>query len=62
MLMGSRPHAALAAATIDAVLAGENAPTAAIDDVVARAIGIQDAHIVAQRADLAATRVQFETQ
>jgi alpha-D-ribose 1-methylphosphonate 5-triphosphate synthase subunit PhnG len=62
MLMGSRPRAALAAATIDAAVAAGRAPVVEIDHLLSRFIAIQDADIAAQRAELAATRVQFETQ
>lgn len=66
MVMGSRPRAALRAAMIDAVLS-DGAPdrasgTAAVD---ARLIELAAARLAAmrhERAGLAETRVQFQTQ
>jgi alpha-D-ribose 1-methylphosphonate 5-triphosphate synthase subunit PhnG len=62
MLQGSRPSAALGAATIDAALEAGRADRAAVDTLLGRLIASHDAEIAARQADLAATRVQFETQ
>jgi len=62
MLLGRRPEGALAAATLDAALAAGCDPEERIDRQIAQLIAVQDAELAAQRAELAATRVHFETQ
>ena len=62
MVMGSRPAAALQAASIDAVLgAGAVDPTSFDTDLRALA-DARAAGVAAERAHLAETRVQFQTQ
>jgi alpha-D-ribose 1-methylphosphonate 5-triphosphate synthase subunit PhnG len=62
MLMGSRPQGALAAATVDAAMAAGVVDPASIDAVLIRLIAVHDAELAARQAELAATRVQFDTQ
>lgn len=62
MLMGSRPNAALAAATIDAAIVAGHLDAPPVDARLARFIATHDAAIAASQAELVATRVQFETQ
>ncbi|MDQ3442771.1 MAG: phosphonate C-P lyase system protein PhnG [Chloroflexota bacterium] len=62
MLMGSRPNAALAVATIDAAIVAGRLDVTTVDARLALLIATHDAAIAASQADLAATRVQFETQ
>jgi alpha-D-ribose 1-methylphosphonate 5-triphosphate synthase subunit PhnG len=62
MLMGSRPTAALQAATIDAALAADPAAVQAVESRLLEFVAGHDAILAAQRAELAPTRVQFETQ
>lgn len=62
MLMGSRPKAALAAATIDAAVAAGRIGADSVDRVIARLVAAHDAAIAARQAELAPTRVQFDTQ
>jgi len=62
MLMGSRPGAALAVATIDAAIVAGRLESAPVDVRLARLIATHDAELAGNQAALAATRVQFETQ
>lgn len=62
MLMGSRSAGALAVATLDAAIEAGRVPASLVDDVVQRLIAKQDAEIASAQAELASTRVQFETQ
>jgi len=62
MVMGSRPGATRAAATIDAALAAGRIAPDLIDEPLARLIAAHDAALEAERTALAATRVRFETQ
>jgi alpha-D-ribose 1-methylphosphonate 5-triphosphate synthase subunit PhnG len=62
MLMGSRTGAALAVATIDAAVSAGRMSADAVDTTLRRLIAVHDAEISACQAQLAATRVQFETQ
>jgi alpha-D-ribose 1-methylphosphonate 5-triphosphate synthase subunit PhnG len=62
MLMGSRPTAALQAATIDAALAADPAAVQAVESRLLEFVAGHDAILAEQRAELAPTRVQFETQ
>jgi alpha-D-ribose 1-methylphosphonate 5-triphosphate synthase subunit PhnG len=62
MLMGSRKKGALAAATIDAALAADESKATAVDPILTRFIAHYDIALAAEQAELAATRVQFETQ
>lgn len=62
MVMGSRPVAALRAASIDAVLAGGEVDPAPLDQRLASLTQAREAAVRASRAHLAETRVQFETQ
>lgn len=62
MTMGSRPTATRGIATIDVAITAGAVDTATIDGDLARMIAVQDAEAAASRAELAATRVQFETQ
>ncbi len=62
MVMGSRPVAALRAASIDAVVAGGQVDPAELDGQLAALTRAREAAVTASRAHLAETRVQFETQ
>ncbi|HEU0165197.1 MAG TPA: phosphonate C-P lyase system protein PhnG [Thermomicrobiales bacterium] len=62
MLMGNRPKGALAAASIDAVTAAGHPATSELDALLSVMIADQDALAAAERAKLATTRVQFDTQ
>ena len=62
MVMGSRPAAALRAASIDAVLAGGGVDPTPLDRQLASLTQVRQAAVAASRAHLAETRVQFETQ
>lgn len=62
MVMGSRPSAALAIATIDAAIASGQLDPTPLDGRLAGIIAAHDAVVAASQAELAATRVQFETQ
>ena len=62
MVMGSRPKAALRAASIDAVLAAGTVDPGEIDARLLALSVARDAAVAAGRAHLAETRVQFETQ
>lgn len=62
MLMGSRPRGAVAAATIDAASAANHPAISELDAQVAVLIAVQDTIDAAERARLATTRVQFDTQ
>jgi alpha-D-ribose 1-methylphosphonate 5-triphosphate synthase subunit PhnG len=62
MLMGSRKKGALAAATIDAALAANEANAVLVEPRLVGFIAAYDTLQAAERAELAATRVQFETQ
>ncbi|CAN5709427.1 phosphonate C-P lyase system protein PhnG [soil metagenome] len=62
MLMGSRPSAALAAATIDAAIVAGSKHIDRIDADIARLSEAIDLALMAERKRLDATRVQFDTQ
>jgi alpha-D-ribose 1-methylphosphonate 5-triphosphate synthase subunit PhnG len=62
MLMGSRKRGALTVATIDAAILAGRVASEPVDSLLARLIAVHDAEIAASQAQLAATRVQFETQ
>jgi alpha-D-ribose 1-methylphosphonate 5-triphosphate synthase subunit PhnG len=62
MLMGSRPGATLAAATIDAAVVAGQVDAATLDARLRDLVTTHDAVLAASQAGLAATRVQFETQ
>jgi alpha-D-ribose 1-methylphosphonate 5-triphosphate synthase subunit PhnG len=62
MLLGSRPTAALRAASVDAILAADPARGAELDHELQRLAEIQRQQAATERAALDATRVRFETQ
>jgi len=62
MLMGNRPRGAFDAAAIDAVTSGEHPNVATLDARLTALIAQQDEITAGERAALAATRVQFDTQ
>ncbi len=62
MVMGSRPNGALAAATIDAAVVAGRLEANPVDALLTRLIATHDAELAARQAELAATRVQFDTQ
>lgn len=62
MLVGSRPTATLQAATIDASLAANHAAVQAVEVRLLEFVSGHDVILAGQRAELAPTRVQFETQ
>lgn len=62
MLPGSRPHGALAAATLDAALAARPDLANAVDPRLASFVTEHDAQLAARQQRLAPTRVRFETQ
>lgn len=62
MLLGSRPDATRHAATIDATIAHHPQAAERIDARIAELIRHHDDKRAAQRAELAPTRVRFDTQ
>lgn len=62
MLLGSRPAATLAAATIDAALATNPETAGVVDARLRELIARHDADLAVRRSELAPTRVRFETQ
>lgn len=63
MLQGSRARAAVNAAAVDAALAaGDSHLSSSVDAHLTHLIAQHDAVLAAGQAELAATRVQFETQ
>lgn len=62
MVQGSRPTGALHAAAIDAVLTGGHPSSVAVDAQLTAMTAARLAQEVAERRELDATRVRFETQ
>jgi alpha-D-ribose 1-methylphosphonate 5-triphosphate synthase subunit PhnG len=62
MVMGSRPDAALRAASIDAVLATGAIDATELDDRLLSLARTRREAVAAERAHLVQTRVQFQTQ